>query len=147
MGARALAGVAPAKSRLEGRPVRVQRLGGLPPHPTRAGGGGPPAGGRARSPVSFDRVVRDALADLAGPVARAVEGVPIDVTDVPEPTADRVAVVTVDAEGRRLRRLTVHRRPAEQRAVDRLDLTDLVRDAIEAVVADALGLDPDSGAW
>ena len=87
-------------------------------------------------------MVRDALAELVDPVARAVEGVPVDVTDVPDTAPGHIRLVTLETDGQRVRRVTVHRRPAEQRAHDRLDLTELVRDAIEAEVADALGLDP-----
>jgi hypothetical protein len=103
----------------------------------------PSAGFRLRSRASFDRVVRDALAELAEPVGQALEGVPVDVRDVPAGDMRQSPIAGVDSDGQRIRRLSIHRRPAEQRAADRIDLTDLVRDAIELAVADALGLDPD----
>lgn len=104
----------------------------------------PSAGYRLRSRVSFERVVADALAGLAEPVARAVDGAPVDVSDVPAPDAGaEPPFVTVDVDAGRVRRVTVHRRVAEQHAVDRVDLTDCVRDAIELEVGRALGLDPD----
>jgi hypothetical protein len=102
----------------------------------------PSAGFRLRTPASFDRVVHDALADLAPVVAEAIAGAPIDVAEVPERPAGGNPLVTVETQGAAVRRVTVHRRPAEQRATSRLDLTDVVRDAVEAAVAEATGLDP-----
>ena len=103
----------------------------------------PPGGYRLRSTVSFDRVVRDALAEVSDPVAGALEGVAVHVTAVPGDESDGTALVTVDTDGERIRRVLVHRRAAEQRAGDRLDLPALVRDAREMAVAQALGFEPD----
>jgi hypothetical protein len=104
----------------------------------------PSSGFRLRSPVSFDRVVRDALAEVAEPVAQALEGVPVDVIAIPDDERPQhSALVSVEGTGGRIRRVLVHRRAAEQRAADRGDLTDLLRDALEVAVAGTLGIDLD----
>ena len=56
----------------------------------------------------------------------------------------RLLPAGVDARGRTTAaRVVVYRRPLEARAVDRLDLADLVREVVVDQVARLLHLDPD----
>lgn len=103
----------------------------------------PSAGFRLRGTTGFERAISAALADCLPPVARVLAGAAVDVVELPPTLAGRqVPLATVELAGGEVQRLVVHRRPAEQRAVDRADLVELLRDAIEQAVSDALGIDP-----
>jgi predicted Zn-dependent protease with MMP-like domain len=131
------------------------------------------AGREVRVPLSmtrgerFDDLVLDAVEHLEERWAAQLEGVEFAVEDVPpvppggvdpalEPdvVADETAGGAVplgrllpsgwDADGRpTAARVVVYRRPLEARAVDRLDLADLVHDVVVDQVARLLGRDPD----
>jgi predicted Zn-dependent protease with MMP-like domain len=115
----------------------------------------------------FDDLVLDAVEHLEERWGPELEGVEFAVEDVPpvppggvdpalEPdvVADetaggavplgRLLPPTYDDRGRRTAaRVVVYRRPLEARAVDRLDLADLVHDVVVDQVARLLGKDPD----
>ncbi|MDP3711133.1 MAG: metallopeptidase family protein [Mycobacteriales bacterium] len=131
------------------------------------------AGREVRVPLSmtrgerFDDLVLDAVEHLEERWAAELEGVEFAVEDVPpvppggvdpalEPdvVADetaggavplgRLLPAGVDERGERTApRVVVYRRPLEARAVDRLDLADLVHDVVVDQVARLLGRDPD----
>lgn len=105
----------------------------------------PPGGFRVGDVERFRRTVTDLLPTLPGPVAAALAGCAVVVAELPpdRPGAGAVPLVEVDLRGRRVRCVTLYRRPLEMRAVDVRDLTELVADAIVDEIADALGLDPD----
>jgi len=113
----------------------------------------------------FDELVLDAVEHLEERWSRELDGVEFAVEDVPPVPIGEAAfdedVVTddtaggavplgrllpraVDAHGRTsTARVVVYRRPLEARAVDRLDLADLVHDVVVDQVARLLGRDPD----
>jgi predicted Zn-dependent protease with MMP-like domain len=114
----------------------------------------------------FDDLVLDAVEDLEQRWAHELVGVEFAVEDVPAvPVGSDAAldehVVTdetsggavplgrllpagKDARGRSTAaRVVVYRRPLEARAIDRSDLSDLVRDVVVDQVARLLQLDPD----
>ncbi len=115
----------------------------------------------------FDDLVLDAVEDIERRWERELAGVEFAVEDVPpvppegvhpalepEVVADetaggavplgRLLPPGVDDRGRRTTaRVVVYRRPLEARAVDRLDLADLVHDVVVDQVARLLGKDPD----
>jgi predicted Zn-dependent protease with MMP-like domain len=72
------------------------------------------------------------------------EGVVADETAGGAVPLGRLLGPTVDARGQASpARIVVYRRPLEARAVDRLDLADLVHDVVVDQVARLLGMDPD----
>jgi predicted Zn-dependent protease with MMP-like domain len=114
----------------------------------------------------FDDLVLDAVEHLEERWATQLEGVEFAVEDVPSlPLGDgttydddviadetaggsvplgRLLGPAVDDLGRPSpARIVVYRRPLEARAVDRIDLADLVHDVVVDQVARLLGLDPD----
>lgn len=114
----------------------------------------------------FDDLVLDAVEDLEGRWAAELQGVEFAVEDVPVvPLGDegivdqdllvdetaggavplgRLLPAGVDARGRTTAaRVVVYRRPLEARAVDRLDLAELVREVVVDQVARLLHLDPE----
>ena len=115
----------------------------------------------------FDALVLDAVEQLEERWGSQLEGVEFAVEDVPAVPADGsdlaydedvVADETAGGAvplGRLLpaardeagvatpARVVVYRRPLEARAVDRVDLADLVHDVVVDQVARLLGLDPD----
>ncbi len=115
----------------------------------------------------FDDLVLDAVEHLEERWGRELEGVEFAVEDVPpvppsgvdaalEPDviADetaggavplgRLLPPGVDDKGHHtVARVVVYRRPLEARAIDRLDLADLVHDVVVDQVARLLGKDPD----
>jgi predicted Zn-dependent protease with MMP-like domain len=115
----------------------------------------------------FDDLVLDAVEHLEERWGKRLEGVEFAVEDVPavpEPGADllpeedvvadetaggavplgRLLPPAVDAKGEATpARIVVYRRPLEARAMDRLDLADLVHDVVVDQVARLLGVDPD----
>lgn len=101
----------------------------------------PSDGFRTASRRRFTQLLAEALAALPGPVAAALATAEIRVTELPPPGELSIAVAEVD--GDTVVRLRVHRRPAELRAADRLDLVGLLRAAVGREVADVLGLDVD----
>jgi predicted Zn-dependent protease with MMP-like domain len=131
------------------------------------------AGRDIRVPLSqtrgerFDDLVLDAVEHLEERWGKRLEGVEFAVEDVPlvpEPGEEllhdedvladetaggavplgRLLPPAVDAKGEATpARIVVYRRPLEARAVDRLDLADLVHDVVVDQVARLLGMDPD----
>jgi predicted Zn-dependent protease with MMP-like domain len=130
------------------------------------------AGRDVRVPLSqtraeaFDDLVLDAVEHLEERWGKRLEGVEFAVEDVPavpDPGADlldedvvadetaggavplgRLLPAAVDAKGEATpARIVVYRRPLEARAMDRLDLADLVHDVVVDQVARLLGVDPD----
>jgi predicted Zn-dependent protease with MMP-like domain len=113
----------------------------------------------------FDDLVLDAVEHLEERWARQLEGVEFAVEDVPpvaagEPLYDadvvadetaggavplgRLLPSAIDGQGEATPpRIVVYRRPLEARALDRLDLADLVHDVVVDQVARLLGRDPD----
>lgn len=112
----------------------------------------------------FDDLVLDAVEDLEERWGKQLEGVEFAVEDVPPVPVDaaydddvladetaggavplgRLLSAAVDEKGLATPpRIVVYRRPLEARAVDRLDLSDLVHDVVVDQVARLLGLDPD----
>lgn len=109
----------------------------------------------------FDDLVLDAVEHLEQRWEAELEGVEFAVEDVPPADElDEAAAATaagLDADAVPLARMVsaevagagtrgrvvVYRRPVEARALDRLDLADLVLDVVVEQVADLLGLDPD----
>lgn len=114
----------------------------------------------------FDDLVLDAVEHLEERWGRHLEGVEFAVEDVPavqfggeggyddgvvaDETAGgsvplgRLLAPTVDDKGLACpARIVVYRRPLEARAMDRLDLADLVHDVVVDQVARLLGMDPD----
>ena len=107
----------------------------------------------------FDDLVLDAVEHLEERWSSQLDGVEFAVEDVPPVPADGVLDEDVLADetaggavplGRLLAageqgpaRIVVYRRPLEARAVDRLDLSDLVHDVVVDQVARLLGVDPD----
>ncbi len=110
----------------------------------------------------FDDLVLDAVEHLEERWSTQLEGVEFAVEDVPPVPVDGVLDEDVVADetaggavplGRLLAagsedgagpaRIVVYRRPLEARAVDRLDLSDLVHDVVVDQVARLLGMDPD----
>ena len=133
----------------------------------------PVGGRDVRVPLSqtrgerFDDLVLDAVEHLEERWGSQLQGVEFAVEDVPavpaagvdvaydeDVVADETAGGAVplgrllpasqDAGGAATpARVVVYRRPLEARAVDRVDLADLVRDVVVDQVARLLGLDPD----
>ncbi|CAN5260278.1 hypothetical protein BH20ACT8_BH20ACT8_16360 [soil metagenome] len=110
----------------------------------------PVDGYRMRDRRRFVRLVADVLADLPAPLDAATAGTDVDVEEVPdwqgvveEHEGDEVPLVRVFAEGGRVTRVVVYRRPLETRALSRMDLIDLLRVALVSELAEALGVDPD----
>jgi predicted Zn-dependent protease with MMP-like domain len=112
----------------------------------------------------FDELVLDAVEHLEERWGKQLDGVEFAVEDVPPVPADggydadvladetaggavplgRLLPAAVDEKGVATPpRVVVYRRPLEARAVDRLDLADLVHDVVVDQVARLLGLDPD----
>jgi len=111
----------------------------------------------------FDDLVLDAVEALEQRWARELEGVEFAVEDVPPVPSDtgqdtsmdddnpsgsvplgRLLPATVDRDGQATAaRIVVYRRPLEVRALDLLDLADLVHDVVVDQVARLLDLDPD----
>jgi predicted Zn-dependent protease with MMP-like domain len=112
----------------------------------------------------FDDLVLDAVEHLEDRWGRQLEGVEFAVEDVPPVPVDgeydeddvadetaggavplgRLLSPAVDDKGLSTpARIVVYRRPLEARAVDRLDLADLVHDVVVDQVARLLGMDPD----
>jgi predicted Zn-dependent protease with MMP-like domain len=112
----------------------------------------------------FDGLVLDAVEDLEERWGTQLQGVEFAVEDVPPVPVDGVYDADVVADetaggvvplGRLLPagvddtgaatapRIVVYRRPLEARAMDRLDLSDLVHDVVVDQVARLLGVDPD----
>jgi predicted Zn-dependent protease with MMP-like domain len=114
----------------------------------------------------FDDLVLDAVEHLEERWGRQLEGVEFAVEDVPAvPLGDadgydegviadetaggavplgRLLGPAVDERGQASpARIVVYRRPLEARAVDRIDLADLVHDVVVDQVARLLGMDPD----
>lgn len=111
----------------------------------------------------FDDLVLDAVEALEQRWAQELEGVEFAVEDVPAvPVGDehhdivadentggavplgRLLPAGLDEAGRSTAaRIVVYRRPLEARALDRLDLADLVHDVVVDQVARLLDLDPD----
>jgi predicted Zn-dependent protease with MMP-like domain len=114
----------------------------------------------------FDDLVLDAVEHLEERWGKQLEGVEFAVEDVPAVPIDgatsydegvvadetaggavplgRLLGPTVDSRGQPApARIVVYRRPLEARAVDRLDLADLVHDVVVDQVARLLNLDPD----
>lgn len=113
----------------------------------------------------FDDLVLDAVEHLEERWGRQLEGVEFAVEDVPpvppgDPAYDadvvadetaggavplgRLLPAAIDGRGEATPpRIVVYRRPLEARAVDRMDLADLVHDVVVDQVARLLGRDPD----
>ncbi len=112
----------------------------------------------------FDALVLDAVEHLEERWGKQLGEVEFAVEDVPPPLAEgeydddvvadetaggvvplgRLLPPAVDAKGEATPpRIVVYRRPLEARAVDRLDLSDLVHDVVVDQVARLLGMDPD----
>ena len=103
----------------------------------------------------FDDLVLDAVEDLEKRWGPQLEGVEFAVEDVPPPAALSLdgdvpvplsALLPAVADGRggeHPPRIVIYRRAVEARALDRLDLADLVRDCVVDEVAELLGIDPD----
>ncbi|MDT7571489.1 MAG: hypothetical protein QOE05_1663 [Actinomycetota bacterium] len=113
----------------------------------------------------FDDLVLDAVEHLEERWGKQLEGVEFAVEDVPSVPLDgglydegivadetaggavplgRLLAAGVDDRGQASpARIVVYRRPLEARAVDRLDLADLVHDVVVDQVARLLGMDPD----
>ena len=107
----------------------------------------------------FDELVLDAVEHLEERWGPQLEDVEFAVEDVPPVTAlepfDADVVLDETAGGAvplgwllpraagQVPRVVVYRRPLEARAVDRLDLADLVHDVVVDQVARLLDLDPD----
>lgn len=107
----------------------------------------------------FDDLVLDAVEHLEERWGRQLQDVEFAVEDVPpvaalEPYDDHVVLDETAGGGVPLGRLlpagrgrsprvVVYRRPLEARAMDRVDLADLVHDVIVDQVARLLDLDPD----
>lgn len=112
----------------------------------------------------FDDLVRDVIAALEEGFADRLAGVEFAVEDVPpvrsiggrSDPADELGIVADETAGGRVplgrlfaegpqtpARVVVYRRPLEARAVDRADLSALVREVVVEQVAPLLGLDPD----
>ena len=105
----------------------------------------------------FDELVLDAVEHLEERWGAELEQVEFAVEDVPPALEPYDADVVLDetagggvplgrlqpAERDQPPRVVVYRRPLEARAVDRLDLADLVHDVVVDQVARLLDLDPD----
>jgi predicted Zn-dependent protease with MMP-like domain len=114
----------------------------------------------------FDDLVLDAVEHLEERWGAQLEGVEFAVEDVPAVPLDadghydddvvadetaggavplgRLLAPALDDRGQTSpARIVVYRRPLEARAVDRLDLADLVHDVVVDQVARLLGMDPD----
>lgn len=114
-------------------------------------------GFRAGDPARFDRLVDDALRTLPTPLLDHLQGVVIQVADIPPPDplgrGDEVLLASYHAHtrpsGDRMRRavpadrLTLYRRPLESRARSKGELAELVRGAVLHEVAHHLGIDDD----
>jgi predicted Zn-dependent protease with MMP-like domain len=94
-------------------------------------------------PQRFDRLVVDAVTQLAPQWQERLPELDIAVEDVPPPTDDDLVVLAeVTTDGPRPV-LVVYRRPVEARAHDPEDLGDLVLDVVVDALAEHLGVDPD----
>ncbi len=110
----------------------------------------PSDGFRVRDAARFERLAREALATLPEELLEHLDDAEVRVDDLPVLPSSGVghsdevplAVFERAAAGRRPR-VVVYRRPLEARALDRADLTELLRSAIGHEVAEALGIDVD----
>lgn len=110
----------------------------------------PSDGFRVRDAARFERLARDALATLPEELLEHLDDAEVRVDDLPAlpsavgGAADEVPLAVFErAAAGRPARVVVYRRPLEARALDRADLTELLRSAIGHEVADALGIDVD----
>jgi predicted Zn-dependent protease with MMP-like domain len=90
---------------------------------------GPRAGYRTASRARFERLVRDAVADLPAELREQLARVELSVEDVPPAGGGAVPLATLDMSAA-VPRLLLYRRPLEMRAESKADLVDLVRDAV-----------------
>ena len=94
-------------------------------------------------PERFDRMVLDALSEVAPQWRERLPELDVAVADVPPETSTGVVVLgEVLTDGARPL-LVVYRRPVEARADDAEDLADLVLDVVIDALAEHLGVDPD----
>lgn len=91
----------------------------------------------------FADLTRDALRELPDELQAAVADAELVIDEVPpEPSVARPDVpLAVVHLGGGAPRVTVYRRPLESRALDRAELTDLLRAAIGRQIAEILGID------
>lgn len=106
-------------------------------------------GYRLPSARRFADLVHDVVATLPPPVREALATADIVVGEVPPPGTVPVdgmlPLVEVRGRARQASRVVVYRRPVEARALSRLDLADLLGEALIVEAASALGLD--LGEW
>lgn len=105
-------------------------------------------------PEQFDDLVLSAVEQLEERWAESLRAVEFAVEDVPPPGSDDVAARgaeppvplgrSVAAEGDLPARIVVYRRPVETRAVGRRAREALVHDVVVELVAELLGLEPDT---
>ncbi len=102
----------------------------------------PTHGFRTRDVTRFADLAQDALSELPDELLAAVAQAELIVEEVPpEPSVARPDVPLAAVQLQPKARVTIYRRPLESRAVDRAELTDLLRGAIGRQVAEALGID------
>lgn len=100
-----------------------------------------------RLPTSrrFAGLVADIVASLPPPIRTALAGTELVIADVPPagtvPVDGLLPLVDVLGRQGRVTRLVVYRRPVEGRALSRLDLADLLGEAILLRTAQELGID------
>lgn len=108
----------------------------------------PSDGHRSADRSRFSRLVHDAAEGLPPALRAELERVELVVRDVPTEGADVSRLepaVSGDptSPGSGPDRLTLFRRALELRATSKLDLVELVREALAAALADRLGIDDD----
>jgi predicted Zn-dependent protease with MMP-like domain len=91
----------------------------------------------------FDRLVVDALGQLAPQWQERLPDLEIAVEDVPPVNDDELVVLAEVIAGDGRPALVVYRRPIEARAHDPEDLGDLVLEVVVDALAEHLGVDPD----
>lgn len=105
----------------------------------------PVDGYRLPSVARFAALVSDVVDTLPPPVRTALATAELVVVDVPPagtvPVDGLLPLVEVHGTRGRASRVVVYRRPVEARALNRLDLTDLLGEALIIEAARALGLD------
>jgi predicted Zn-dependent protease with MMP-like domain len=105
----------------------------------------PVDGYRLPSARRFADLVDDVLATLPPPVREALASADVVIEEVPPsgtvPVDGILPLVRVQGRARQARRVAVYRRPVEARALSRLDLADVLGEALILEAASALGLD------
>ncbi len=105
----------------------------------------PVDGYRLPSARRFADLVDDVLGSLPPPVRQALATADVHILEVPPrgtvPVDGMLPLVAVQGRTGRATRVSVYRRPVEARALSRLDLADLLGEALIIEASRTLGLD------